>query len=267
MKTVLTIAGSDCSGGAGIQADLKTIGAFGLYGMSVITALTIQNTKGVYRVEAVQPATVREQIQAVFDDIKPDVVKIGMVVNRENIREIVLMMQKYQPVIVLDPVMIATSGRVLLDGQAVDMLMEELFPLVTLLTPNLPEAEFLTGKPVNSHSEREESARILAEKYDCSVLVKGGHGVENADDLLYDKGECIWYKNKRIENENTHGTGCTLSSAIACGIASGLSLPESVREAKDYITGAIEDGMNLGEGNGPLNHFYHNKKEGINQWR
>lgn len=257
MKTVLTIAGSDCSGGAGIQADLKTIGAFGMYGMSVITAITIQNTMGVRRVQEVDARTVREQLEVVFCDIRPDAVKIGMVVNQKNISEIVSVLESYQGAVVLDPVMLSTSGKELLEEKAADALRQKLFPLATVITPNLPESEFLVGSRIGTEREREHAACQMAERYGCSVLIKGGHG-EQADDLLYqhENGGCYWYRNEKIENPNTHGTGCTLSSAIACGMAGGLSLQESVQNAKNYITGAIRDGMNLGKGNGPLNHFW-----------
>lgn len=281
MRSVLTVAGSDCSGGAGIQADLKTIGAFGLYGMSAVTAVTVQNTCGVYRVEPMADDLVEEQLRAVFEDIVPDAVKIGMVVNAENIRAVASVLREWRPVAVLDPVLLSTSGKALLDVQAVDSLTSELFSLVELITPNLPEAEYLLGRGglsgvtsstvsglnpsgesmpehISSDRGREMAAKELSERYGCSVLIKGGHGGGGADDLLYNhkSGECTWFRNERISSENTHGTGCTLSSAIACGLACGQTLEESVREAKGYITGAIRDGMNLGKGNGPLNHCW-----------
>lgn len=260
MKAVLTIAGSDCSGGAGIQADLKTIGAFGMYGMSVITAITVQNTMGVRRVQEVDARTVREQLEAVLCDIRPDAVKIGMVVNQENVSAIASVLAQYEGTVVLDPVMLSTSGKELLQEQAAHALKEKLFPLATVITPNLPESESLWGDRICSEEERERAAGQLAERYGCSILIKGGHG-EQADDLLYqsETGECRWYRNEKIENPNTHGTGCTLSSAIACGMADGLTLPESVQTAKNYITGAIRDGMDLGKGNGPLNHFWRHR--------
>lgn len=262
MKTVLTIAGSDCSGGAGIQADLKTTGAFGLYGMSVLTAVTVQNTCGVYRVDPVGADVVEEQLRAVFEDIVPDAVKIGMVLTRENIRAVVSVFHEYRPVAVLDPVMVSTSGKKILEMSAADELTGSLFPLVKLITPNLPEAEFLLGRCISSDAQREQAAAELAGKYGCSVLVKGGHSAGNPDDILYNQenGSSTWYRTERILNENTHGTGCTLSSAIACGLARGKTPEESVREAKAYVTGAIRDGMKLGKGNGPLNHFW--KMEG-----
>lgn len=275
MNKVLTIAGSDCSGGAGIQADLKTIGAFRLYGMSVLTAVTVQNTLGVYRVAPVEASVVEEQLRAVFEDIPPDAVKIGMVVNKANIRAIVSVIREYKPVVVLDPVMVSTSGKKLLDDEATEALCQELFPLVRLITPNLPEAEALWGRSIGSDPEREQAARQLAASYGCSVLIKGGHSGQSAgagrssepsaqplaraaDDLLYDrqKESRIWFRNEKILSQNTHGTGCTLSSAIACGLAEGRTLEESVREAKEYVTGAIRAGLDLGHGNGPLNHIY-----------
>lgn len=266
MNTVLTVAGSDCSGGAGIQADLKTIGAFGLYGMSVITAITVQNTMGVRRVEPMEPDLVGEQLRAVFEDILPDAIKIGMVVSKENIRALVQVIKEYSisgkafPFIVLDPVLVSTSGRVLLEPEAETALIEELFPMVDLITPNLPEAEQLLGYPIKRNGDRERAAGELSGRYGCSVLIKGGHG-SSADDLLFHAGTGVhsWYAGDRIENSNTHGTGCTLSSAIACGIAQGKTLEEAVVEAKVYITGAIGAGLDLGKGNGPLDHFYQRK--------
>lgn len=263
LNTVLTVAGSDCSGGAGIQADLKTIGAFGLYGMSVITAITVQNTMGVRRVEPVEPGLVAEQMQAVLEDILPDAVKIGMVVSKENIHALVHIIKKYSekgktfPFIVLDPVLVSTSGRVLLEPEAETALKEELFPMADLITPNLPEAEQLCGCPIEKNSVRERAAEELSGRYGCSVLIKGGHG-SGADDLLFHAGTGAhsWYAGTRIENSNTHGTGCTLSSAIACGMAQGKTLGEAVADAKVYITGAIGAGLDLGKGNGPLDHFY-----------
>lgn len=263
MKTVLTVAGSDCSGGAGIQADLKTIGAFGLYGMSVITSVTVQNTMGVRRVEPLGPDLVGEQFRAVMEDIFPDAIKIGMVVSRENIRALVRVMEEHRtkrkafPFTVLDPVLVSTSGKVLLEPEAQAVLKDELFPMVDLITPNLPEAEQLCGYLIKRDSDRERAALELSERYGSSVLIKGGHG-SGADDLLFHAGTGahLWYAGARIENNNTHGTGCTLSSAIACGMAKGKMLEEAVSEAKVYVTGAIGAGLDLGKGNGPLDHFY-----------
>lgn len=264
MKTVLTIAGSDCSGGAGIQADLKTIGAYGLYGMSVVTAVTSQNTQGVQGVWPVPPEVVGEQLCAVFEDIFPDAVKIGMLATQENIYAVAGCLKKYRgcvgqrPFVVLDPVLISTSGRLLLEEEAQKVLTEELFPMTDLVTPNLPEAEKLSGMRISSGEDRERAAKELALRYGCSVLIKGGHKEGAADDLLYDSCAAVftWYHGERIQSRNTHGTGCTLSSAVACGMARGDSLGKAVGAAKEYITGAIRDGMDLGRGNGPLNHFY-----------
>lgn len=264
MKSVLTIAGSDCSGGAGIQADLKTIGACGLYGMSVITAVTSQNTQGVRDVWPVPEEVVKEQLCAVFEDIFPDAVKIGMMAVEENLYAVAECLEKYRdingkrPFVVLDPVLISTSGRPLLDPSAREVLTKTLFPLADLITPNLPEACSLGSVTISSAEDRERAAQDLSLRYGCSVLIKGGHEEGSADDFLYNSrsGACTWYRNERIESANTHGTGCTLSSAIACGMTRGNSLEQAVGDAKEYLTGAIRDGMDLGKGNGPLNHFY-----------
>jgi hydroxymethylpyrimidine/phosphomethylpyrimidine kinase len=269
MKTVLTIAGSDCSGGAGIQADLKTIGAFGLYGMSVITSITVQNTLGVTRVSPLEADLVEEQIRAVFEDIVPDAVKIGMMLTEENIMTTARLLKEYRekgksPFVVLDPVLVSTSGKQLLENSAEWALREKLFGIADLLTPNLPEANRIGSGIAEFGTERESMAEQIGKKYGCSVLIKGGHDLGHdlmrADDCLYNvrTNEKTWFPNKRIHNDNTHGTGCTLSSAIACGMASGKTIEEAVKEAKEYITGAIRDGLNLGHGNGPLNHFYKN---------
>lgn len=255
MKTVLTIAGSDCSGGAGIQADIKTITAHGLYAMSVITALTAQNTTGVYGVAETDPAFVARQMDCVFTDIFPDAVKIGMVSSAGIIRAIGQKLRQYRPKwVVLDPVMVATSGSRLLPAEAADALVEELFPLASLITPNLPEAEALTGQTLRTPAQMEQAARQLARLCPGAVLLKGGHLANTADDLLWQAGTPHWYSAPHIENPNTHGTGCTLSSAIACGLAKGLPLPQAVEQAKAYVTDALQAGLNLGAGSGPLNH-------------
>lgn len=257
MKTVLTIAGSDSSGGAGIQADIKTILAHKLYAASAVTALTAQNTLGVYGVLESTPEFLECQLTSVFDDIPPDAVKIGMVSSAELISCIAGVLKMYHPGnVVLDPVMISTSGRKLLDPQAAGALREELLPLADLLTPNIPEAEVLSHCRINSREDREEAARRIAEQFHSAVLIKGGHGKGNADDLLFYGGTSVWYAGERLESSNTHGTGCTLSSAIACRLAKGETLEESVRLAKQYLTGAIRAGLDLGRGNGPLDHGY-----------
>ena len=257
MKKVLTIAGSDCSGGAGIQADLKTIAAHKMYGMSAITALTAQNTTGVYGILESTPEFLANQLDCIFTDIFPDAVKIGMVSSAPLIRIIAQKLGQYAPKnIVVDPVMISTSGSKLLADDAAGELCQQLLPLATLLTPNLPEAEALSGLRICSEEDMIAAAQKIAQIYPCAILVKGGHFGSSADDLLYLSGDCHWFRSARIQTENTHGTGCTLSSAIACNLAAGDSLPDSVLHAKKYVGGALADGLNLGAGNGPLNHCY-----------
>ncbi|MEA4988167.1 MAG: bifunctional hydroxymethylpyrimidine kinase/phosphomethylpyrimidine kinase [Anaerovorax sp.] len=257
MNTALTIAGSDCSGGAGIQADIKTMTAHGIYAMSAITALTAQNTTGVQGIFECSPSFLEQQLDCIFTDIFPDAVKIGMVSSTALISVIANKLSQYHAKnIVLDPVMVSTSGSKLLSDGAVDSMTNLLAPLATILTPNISEAEVLSGISIKSPSAMEKAAQIISKKSDAAVLVKGGHSANNADDLLYFKGQMKWFKGEKINNSNTHGTGCTLSSAIACGLAKGLSLEESVKKAKEYISEAIKANLNLGRGNGPLNHCY-----------
>lgn len=257
MNTVLTIAGSDCSGGAGIQADLKTILAHGAYGMSVVTALTAQNTTGVHGMMEADPEFIGMQMDAVFTDIVPDAVKIGMVYGAQAVHVISHRLKKYRAKrIVIDPVLASTSGTRLIGEEALECAAEELFPLAELLTPNILEAEALTGISVKSTDDMQRAAKAAAEKFGCSVLCKGGHLAGAADDLLYDGGRFYWMHSPRISNPNTHGTGCTLSAAAACGMAERRSLPDAVARAKEYVAGAIRDGMDLGTGRGPLNHGY-----------
>ncbi len=257
MKTVLTIAGSDCSGGAGIQADIKTITVHKLYAMSVITALTAQNTTGVCRVCEVSPDFVAEQLDRVFTDIRPDAVKIGMVSNQRTIEVIAdKLIQYHAENIVLDPVMIATSGSRLIEGNAVELLIKRLIPLADIITPNIPEAEALSGLTVNNKDDMMEAAKRIGEHYHGAILIKGGHLTGSSDDLLYEQGGMRWYETQRIDNPNSHGTGCTLSSAIACNLALGIDIPESIALAKEFLTGALRAGLNLGQGSGPLNHCY-----------
>ena len=257
MKTVLTIAGSDCSGGAGIQADIKTITAHKLYAMSAITALTAQNTTGVYGIMDVTPEFLKNQLDCVFNDIYPDAIKIGMV---SNVKLIEVIAERLKLInaknIVVDPVMISTSGSRLLEEEARQTLMTKLIPLATVITPNIPEAEVLSGMKISTVEDMENAAAIIAGEYDGAVLVKGGHSLNDANDLLYWKGEKQWFYGERIDNPNTHGTGCTLSSAIASNLAKGFSLLESVKLAKDYISGALKANLNLGKGSGPLDHTY-----------
>lgn len=251
---VLTIAGSDSSGGAGIQADLKTMMVYGVYGMSVITAITAQNTCGVFSVENISKEMLEGQLAAVFEDIFPNAVKIGMLSTKDAVLTIAECFEKYHPPhVILDPVMVSSSGRSLLDGEAKRYMKEKLFSLAELISPNIPEAEEITGRKIHSSKDMEEAAEQMYRQYGCNILIKGGHLSGTADDLLY-TGKCIWYPAERIASNNTHGTGCTLSSAIASGLAVGLDLPESVEAAKDYVRGAMSSGLNLGRGNGPLDH-------------
>ena len=257
LKTALAIAGSDCSGGAGIQADLKTMTMHGVYAMSVVTALTAQNTTGVRGIQESTPAFLRQQIDAVFEDIYPDAVKIGMVASSELIHVIAESLRYYDAKnVVVDPVMVATSGSALLKNDAVQTLIEELLPLSTLITPNIPEAEILSGRTIESKEDMMAVAKQIGDDYHCAVLLKGGHSINDANDLLYAGGEMTWFQGRRIDNPNTHGTGCTLSSAIAANLAKGQPLAESVQKAKDYITGALADMLDLGKGSGPMNHAF-----------
>lgn len=265
VRKVLTIAGSDCSGGAGIQADLKTIAAHGLYGMSVITALTAQNTTGVSGIHPVSPDFVEKQIDMVFQDIFPDAVKIGMLADAGIIRAVAARMAVWKPRwIVLDPVMISTSGSRLLEPEAEKRLTEELLPLASVITPNLAEGEALSGRTIRCRKDMEEAAAVIAgmaPESRTGVLLKGGHLTDAADDLLYADGCCRWFPGERIENPNTHGTGCTLSSAIACRLAEGYSLTESAGLAKEYVAGALHAGLDLGHGSGPLDHMWKMRTE------
>lgn len=257
MNTALTIAGSDSSGGAGIQADLKTMTANGVYGMSAITALTAQNTTGVTGIMEVTPEFLGEQLDAIFSDIFPDAVKTGMVSSIELIRVIADRLTKYNARnIVVDPVMVATSGAKLISDDAIESLKEYLLPLATVITPNIPEAEVLSGMTITTEDDMVEAAKSIYESLGCAVLCKGGHQVNDANDLLYSADGPVWFKGKRIDNPNTHGTGCTLSSAIASNLAKGKTLEESVKAAKDYISGALAAMLDLGKGSGPLAHNY-----------
>lgn len=257
MKTVLTIAGSDSSGGAGIQADIKTMIMNGVYAMSAITALTAQNTTGVTGIMESTPEFLAKQIDAVFDDIRPDAVKIGMVASSALIRTIADRLKHYYASnIVVDPVMVSTSGSRLIDEDAVAVLKSELLPLATLATPNIPEAEVLADMKITSSDDMIKVAEKISRTYGCSVLCKGGHSINDANDLLYSDGQAIWFKGARIDNPNTHGTGCTLSSAIASNLAKGFGLAESVERAKDYISQALASLLDLGKGSGPLDHSF-----------
>lgn len=257
MYKVLTIAGSDSSGGAGIQADIKTITAHKMYAMSAVTALTAQNTVGVFDVLEASPEFVEKQLDAIFTDIFPDSVKIGMVSSSAIIKAIVGKLKQYNAKnIVVDPVMVSTSGCRLISEDAQKTLIDELLPMGTVITPNIPEAEALCGFEIKNEQDMIKAAAAISEKYSGAILVKGGHLVNDAVDLLYENGIVHWYKSEKINNQNTHGTGCTLSSAIACNLAEGKSLDESIRNAKKYLTGAIAAMLDLGKGSGPLEHTY-----------
>lgn len=277
MKTALTIAGSDSSGGAGIQADLKTMTVHGVYGMSAITALTAQNTLGVTDVLEATPDFLAAELDAIFTDIFPDAVKTGMVSSSKLIHVIVDKLKQYEAKnIVVDPVMVATNGAKLICDEAIETLKKELLPLATVITPNIPEAEVLTGMKIESPADMETAARQIFKEFGCAVLLKGGHDLNDANDLLWAAGEAAgssngcssecaggsgdgrgtWFYGKRINNPNTHGTGCTLSSAIASNLALGHNLEDSVKESKDYISHALADMLNLGHGKGPMNHAF-----------
>lgn len=257
MHKSLTIAGSDSSGGAGIQADLKTMTVLGVYGMSAITALTAQNTTGVQSIFEVTPKFLEDELDSIFTDIFPDSVKIGMVSNADLIRVISKKLREYNAKnIVVDPVMVSTSGSKLMKDGAKDTLFSELFKVADIITPNIPEAEALTGQSIKSKDDMVKAAKKIGEFFDGYILLKGGHSTDDADDFLYKNSEKIWIKGEHIENPNTHGTGCTLSSAIASYLAMGHDVPESVHLAKEFITGAISAKLDLGKGRGPLNHMW-----------
>ena len=257
MYKALTIAGSDCSGGAGIQADLKTMAAHGVYGMSVITSLTAQNTTGVYGVLDADPDFVKKQIDCVFEDIRPDAVKIGMVSNAGVIRAISERLAFYKAEnIVVDPVMVSTSGSRLLREDAMEALMSELLTKASVITPNIPETEVIWGHEIKGPDDMEKAAGELYKMLKVNVLVKGGHDINDANDLLFTENGPVWIYGRRIDNPNTHGTGCTLSSAIACNLAFGKSIEESVRAAKAYLSGALSAMLDLGRGRGPMDHMF-----------
>ena len=257
MKPVLSIAGSDCSGGAGIQADIKTMTTNGVYAMTAITALTAQNTMGVRAIQEATPDFLKQQLDAVFEDIFPGAVKIGMVASSELIHVIAERLKFYNAKnIVVDPVMVASSGSSLMKQNAVQTLIKELLPISTLVTPNILEAQVFSGLTIESKEDMIAAAKQIGDNYHCAVLLKGGHSINDANDLLYANGDLIWFEGKRIDNPNTHGTGCTLSSAIASNLAKGFPLAESVQRAKDYISGALTAMLDLGKGSGPMMHNF-----------
>ena len=262
MKTALTIAGSDSSGGAGIQADIKTMTANGVYAMSAVTALTAQNTTGVYGILESTPEFLASQLDCIFTDIFPDAVKTGMVSSTGLIEVIADKLKQYKAKnIVVDPVMVATSGSRLISQEAVDALKELLLPLATVLTPNIPEAEVLSGLTISGPADMERAAQAIGETYGCAVLCKGGHDLNDANDLLWRDGTCKWFHGRRIDNPNTHGTGCTLSSAIASNLAKGYDLDTAVERAKAYLSGALAAMLDLGAGQGPMDHLFDLKGE------
>lgn len=257
MRTALTIAGSDSSGGAGIQADIKTMTANGVYAESAITALTAQNTMGVEDIMEATPEFLAKQIACVFEDIRPDAVKIGMVASAGLIEVIAEKLTEYRAEnIVVDPVMVATSGARLISEDAIGMLKARLFPIASILTPNIPEGEVLSGMEIRSKEDMEKAVRVIGDEYGCAVLLKGGHKLCDANDLLYRGGETKWFYGRHIDNPNTHGTGCTLSSAIASNLAKGYPMEKAVERAKEYISGALGAMLDLGKGSGPMNHMF-----------
>ena len=257
MKKILTIAGSDCSGGAGIQADIKTITMHKMYAVSAITALTAQNTTGVRGIHNVPADFLKLQLDMIFTDIRPDAVKIGMVSEVEIIKAIAEKLREYKAEnIVVDPVMVSTSGSKLISDDAINTLKTELFPIADIITPNLAEAEVITGLEIKTKDDMIKSAIIMADMFKGAVVVKGGHLDDTADDLLYTDSKAIWIKGDRIDNPNTHGTGCTFSSAIACNLALTCNKETALINAKNYLSGAIKAGLDLGKGSGPLMHNY-----------
>lgn len=260
IKKVLSIAGSDCSGGAGIEADIKTITVHKMYAMAVLTALTAQNTLGVTDILEADSKFVGAQLDCVFTDIFPDSVKIGMVANGKIIEKIAERLDFYNAKnIVVDPVMVSTSGSNLMNPSAKKALTSKLLPMARVITPNIPEAEILANMKILGEEDMIKAAKFISKTYDCAVLVKGGHLINDAVDYLYENGHGVWFSSTRVDNPNTHGTGCTLSSAIACNLAAGMNLHDSIKEAKKYLTGALKAGLDLGSGSGPLDHTYNLK--------
>ncbi|MDO4594702.1 MAG: bifunctional hydroxymethylpyrimidine kinase/phosphomethylpyrimidine kinase [Tissierellia bacterium] len=260
-KTTLTIAGSDSSGGAGIQADLKTMSFNGTFSMSAITAITAQNTKGVTDISILDKKLVENQIRAVFDDIFPDAIKIAMVYNKDIMLTIKQLLLEYDAKnIVLDPVMVATSGARLIGEEDTEVLIDELIPIADLITPNIPEAKIIANMDIKTKEDMEVAAKKIYQKTNTAVLLKGGHNLNDANDYLYDK-EGMWFLGDRIDNENTHGTGCTLSSAIASNLAKGYSMKDSIKRAKDYLSNCLLANLNLGEKSGPMDHSFKAKSK------
>lgn len=264
MKKVLSIAGSDCSGGAGIQADLKTFSAYGVFGMSVIVSVVAENTSRVTAIQDITPDMIGRQIDAVFEDIGADAVKVGMLSSPECMDAVAAKLKQYKPAnVVIDPVMYAKNGCPLMDMEAIDTLIDDMIPLADVLTPNIPEAEKITGMKILSLGDMEAAARRIYAMGTKTVVVKGGHGVGDAVDVLFDGKQLCHFGTTRINTRNTHGTGCTFSSAIAAGLAKEMSVREAVEKAKSYITTAIEHSLSIGRGNGPIHHFYDLYRNGL----
>lgn len=264
MKKVLTIAGSDCSGGAGIQADLKTFSAHGVYGMSVVVSVVAENTCRVIDIQDIRPDIIEKQIEAVFEDIEVDAVKIGMLSGRECMRAVSGSLRAYMPGnVVIDPVMLAKGGHALMKENALEFFIKELIPLADMLTPNIPEAEAITGMIISGEADLKKAAQSIHKMGARKVLIKGGHREGDAEDILFDGSDFHSFSTRRIPTQNTHGTGCTLSSAIAANLALGMDCRHAVEKAKEYVTMAIEHSLDIGKGHGPTNHFYKLYKEGL----
>ena len=263
MKKVLTIAGSDCSGGAGIQADLKTFSAHGVFGMSVIVSVVAENTSRVIDIQDITPDMIRKQIDAVFEDIEVDAVKIGMLSTPACMAAVAEKLRQYKPQnVIVDPVMYAKNGCPLMEETAVDSFIELIMPLADILTPNIPEAEKISGRSISSVADMEAAAMKIYEMGCRGVIIKGGHKDGGATDILYDGNEFMHFETERIDTKNTHGTGCTFSSAIAAQLAHGKSVKDAASLAKDYVTTAIRHSLAIGKGNGPTHHFYELYKKG-----
>lgn len=264
MKKVLSIAGSDCSGGAGIQADLKTFSAHGVFGMSVIVSVVAENTSRVIDIQDITPDMIGKQIDAVFEDIEVDGVKVGMLSTPDCMKAVAAKLQQYKPQnIVIDPVMYAKNGCPLMEPTAVDTLIETIIPLADVLTPNIPEAEKITDMQISTVADMEAAAQKIHAMGCKAVVVKGGHHIGNAVDVLFDGDKFYHFETARIDTKNTHGTGCTFSSAITSNLAKGMNVQEAVEQAKAYVTMAIEHSLAIGKGCGPTNHFYHLYKHGL----